>query len=262
MIVENDLLGKSFKKPSRPSSLVGLPRIRSRSQNDAKDVSSLVFRVILIGSKRVGKSSIIHRYLKGTFSDAYRPTVSDIYEKTVMRSEGDVLNMFKIYDTAGDLQYEFPAMFGLTVAEGDMFALIYSVENRKSFEIIKTVWQNIVDLRDREKDIPFVLVANKADVSATRRKVSETEGHELSKEIDCPYVEVSAKTGLHIDSIYRHLLEEKDIIGQRDNDQNGVKDYGRCTNGTKQRSPMSNLKLADIPKRPGMKSKQSSCVVM
>lgn len=251
----NDLLTKNLRRQSRPLSFSGFARFRSKSQADLKNVSSLVFRVILIGSKGVGKSSIIHRYLTDTFSEVYRPTVSDIYEKTVMRSDGDALNMFKIYDTAGDLQYEFPAMFNITVAEGDMFALVYSVENRKSFEGIRKVWQNIVKLKDESKEtFPFVLVANKADVSATRRKVTEGEGLELSEEIDCPYVEVSAKTGFKIDSIYTHLLEERDAIEKGNN--NGLLPLSEAAV-----LPTKELELPD-QRRHSLKAKRKSCIIM
>ena len=256
LVATNDLLTKNFRRQSRPLSFSGFPRLRSKSQNDMKDVSSLVFRVIVIGSKGVGKSSIIHRYLTDTFSEAYRPTVSDIYEKTVMRSNSDTLNMFKIYDTAGDLQYEFPAMFNITVAEGDMFALVYSVENRKSFEIIRSIWQNIVKLKEESKDaLPFVLVANKADVSATRRRVTEGEGLELSEEIDCPYVEVSAKTGFKIDSIYTHLLEVREAIEKGDN--NGLLPLSDPT-------VLPTTNVLDLPnqRRPSLKVKGKGCVIM
>ena len=265
LVSANDLLAKNFSKSSRPLSWSGLPRLRSKSQNDMKNVSSLVFRVILIGSKGVGKSSIVHRYLTNTFSEAYRPTVSDIYEKTVMRSDGDVQNMFKIYDTAGDLQYEFPAMFNITVAEGDMFALVYSVENRKSFEGIKSLWENIVKLKeDRKEALPFVVVANKADVSATRRKVSEDEGRQLSEEIDCPYVEVSAKTGFKVESIYNHLLEVRDTMEKGKSNEPVPLCAGRtsrCYGMNTDMPPDKELEFSN-QQRPALKGKVKSCIVM
>lgn len=213
LVTSNELLPKSLDKRTRPLSLNGLTRLRSKSQNETSTVSSLVFQVVLIGSKGVGKTSIIHRYLKNTYSDFNRPTVSDIYEKTIMRTDSDVMNTLKIYDTAGDLQYEFPAMFGLTVAEGDMFVFVYSVENRRSFEAVKAVWKNVLELKGKKTDeLPYVIAANKADVSETRREVSQVEGIQLSKEMNCPLVEVSAKTGFQVDSIYKQLMEERETI--------------------------------------------------
>eukprot|EP00112_Aurelia_sp_Birch-Aquarium-sp1_P006193 Seg1689.10 transcript_id=Seg1689.10/GoldUCD/mRNA.D3Y31 product="GTP-binding protein Rhes" protein_id=Seg1689.10/GoldUCD/D3Y31 len=203
----------SANKPKRSSSYLGLPRLRSKSQNSSHDVTSLVFRVVVIGSKRVGKTSLIRRYLYDTYTEAYKATVSDIFEKTLTREDERVLYAFKIHDTAGDLQFEFPAMFGLTAAEGDMFILVYSVENKKSFDLVESVWKEIVKRKERHAgDIPVVLVANKSDVSATRRKVTETEGQKLAETINCPFFEVSAKTGNQIGQIYDSLLRENDKI--------------------------------------------------
>ena len=200
-------------QPKRSSSYLALPRLRSKSQNSSHDVTSLVFRVVLIGSKRVGKTSLIRRYLYDTYTEAYKATVSDIFEKTLTREDERVLYAFKIHDTAGDLQFEFPAMFGLTVAEGDMFILVYSVENKKSFDLVESVWKEIVKRKDKHAgEIPVVVVANKSDVSATRRKVTETEGQRLAQTINCPFFEVSAKTGNQIGQIYDTLLRENDKI--------------------------------------------------
>lgn len=255
----NDLLPKEFRKQSRPISSSGFPRFRSKSHNECQNVSSLIFRVIVIGSKGVGKTSLINRYLSDTFSDLYRPTVSDIYEKTVMRQGGDVVNLFKIYDTAGDLQYEFPVMFNLTVAEGDMFVFVYSVENRKSFENVKAVWEHVLQLKDKEKGkLPMVLVANKADVSATRRKVSESDGIKLGEEMDCPFLEISAKTAFMVDCVYSKLLDEREKIEKPHNQSEDVIQGHSDVSD----SPISDLKPPPVRKRLSLKGKQNSCALM
>ena len=215
-MIDDKLIGNFDKLKKRPNSVLGLPRLRSKSQLDHKTVSSLVFRTAFIGSKGVGKTSIVHRYLSDTYTEKYQPTVSEIYEKYVMRNDDEAMIMFKIYDTAGDLQFEFPAMFGLTVLEVDMFVLVYSVENRKSFEMIKSLWKEIPEKKcKQEGEVPMVLVGNKSDVSATRRKVSETEGRKLAEEIDCQFFEISAKTGQDVGSIYSALLNENEKIENR-----------------------------------------------
>eukprot|EP00795_Rhopilema_esculentum_P004274 gene4274-20470_t len=218
-MIDDKLISHFDKLKKRPNSLLGLPRLRSKSHSDHRTVSSLVFRTAFIGSKGVGKTSIVHRYLSDTYTDKYQPTVSEIYEKHVMRNDDEAMIMFKIYDTAGDLQFEFPAMFGLTVMEVDMFVLVYSVENRKSFEMIKSLWKEIPEKKcKQEGEVPMVLVGNKSDVSATRRKVSETEGSKLAEEIDCPFFEISAKTGQDVGSIYNALLNENERIENRKGD--------------------------------------------
>lgn len=39
------------------------------------------YRLVVLGSTKVGKSSIIHRYLHNTFSDKYKETVEDLHSR-------------------------------------------------------------------------------------------------------------------------------------------------------------------------------------
>lgn len=39
------------------------------------------FRLAVLGSGKVGKTSIIRRYLHGTFDEKYKETVEDLYSR-------------------------------------------------------------------------------------------------------------------------------------------------------------------------------------
>lgn len=41
----------------------------------------IMFRVVVFGAGGVGKSSIILRFIKNSFSEAYVPTIEDIYKQ-------------------------------------------------------------------------------------------------------------------------------------------------------------------------------------
>uniref|UniRef100_A0A5K3G169 Small monomeric GTPase n=1 Tax=Mesocestoides corti TaxID=53468 RepID=A0A5K3G169_MESCO len=43
------------------------------------------FNVVLFGTARVGKSALVRRFLKNTFSEIYRPTVEETYS-TVLQT--------------------------------------------------------------------------------------------------------------------------------------------------------------------------------
>lgn len=63
-------------------------------------------RLVVMGDSYVGKSSLIKRFLFGTFSDKYTPTVEDLFSRDY-EIDGTALKV-DILDTAGDAQ--FPAM--------------------------------------------------------------------------------------------------------------------------------------------------------
>lgn len=39
------------------------------------------YQVIVFGAAAVGKSSLVTRFIKGTFKETYDPTIQDTYEK-------------------------------------------------------------------------------------------------------------------------------------------------------------------------------------
>ena len=54
----------------------------------------------------------------------------------------------------------------------------------------------------------LVLVANKSDVGAAGRVVSEQEGIEKAREWGIPYFEASAKTNINVDECFMRVTKE------------------------------------------------------
>ena len=69
-------------------------------------MSEVRFRLVVMGDSYVGKSSIVKRFLKGTFDINYVATVEDLYSQDF--DIGNTTLKVDILDTAGDAQ--FPAM--------------------------------------------------------------------------------------------------------------------------------------------------------
>ena len=63
-------------------------------------MSSQRYKIVLLGEGRVGKTSILIRYIKGEFSDGQVSTLQASYlDKKV--SVGGVISNLSIWDTAG-----------------------------------------------------------------------------------------------------------------------------------------------------------------
>lgn len=81
-------------------------------------------RVVFMGAGRVGKTSIIRRFLQNSFSAAYRETVEDLHCKDYNIQGTSVKVDF--LDTSGDLA--FPAMRRLSISTVSLiFDLFYCI---------------------------------------------------------------------------------------------------------------------------------------
>lgn len=122
-----------------------------------------------------------------------------------------------VLDTAG--QEEFSAMREQYMRKGDGFLLVYSVTDSQSFENIMHFYIQILRVKDRES-YPMLLVANKVDL-VHLRKVTEEQGLELSRKLNIPYIETSAKDPpVSVDDCFHQIVR---IIRSHGTDHNNPK---------------------------------------
>jgi len=115
------------------------------------------YRLVVLGSGRVGKSSIIRRLLKDEFVEGYKATVEDLHCRDY-EIDGNTIKV-DILDTAGHL--EFPAMRRLSISTANAFLLVYSIDDRGSFEEVRRLWEQIKEERTGYNELPCVVAGNK-----------------------------------------------------------------------------------------------------
>ena len=100
-------------------------------------------KVVLIGETRVGKTSIINRYISDNFSSSLSPTPGASFTaKTVFIKDYNQSIKFEIWDTAGQEKYRALAkVFYKTAA---VCILVYDITRKTSFEELKNYWVNEV----------------------------------------------------------------------------------------------------------------------
>ncbi|XP_077774811.1 dexamethasone-induced Ras-related protein 1 isoform X2 [Podarcis muralis] len=69
------------------------------------------YRMVILGSSKVGKTAIVSRFLTGRFDDQYTPTIEDFHRK-FYSIRGEVYQL-DILDTSGN--HPFPAMRRLSI---------------------------------------------------------------------------------------------------------------------------------------------------
>ncbi|CAB3369263.1 Hypothetical predicted protein [Cloeon dipterum] len=81
------------------------------------------YRVVVFGAGGVGKSSLVLRFVKGTFRESYIPTIEDTYRQVISCNKN--ICTLQITDTTGS--HQFPAMQRLSISKGHAFILVFSV---------------------------------------------------------------------------------------------------------------------------------------
>ena len=91
------------------------------------------------------------------------------------------------------------------VRSNDGFLLAYSVSCRQTFSGIKSIHQEIQDIRNAAP-VPILLVGNKCDLPLDLREVSFQEGAALARELGCGFMETSAKGDTNVDEAFHYLV--------------------------------------------------------
>ncbi|CAL9694991.1 unnamed protein product [Knipowitschia caucasica] len=159
------------------------------------------YSVVVFGAGGVGKSSLVLRFVKGTFRDTYIPTVEDTYRQ-VISCDKSVCTL-QITDTTGS--HQFPAMQRLSISKGHAFVLVYSITSRQSLEELRPIYQQIVSIKGSVETIPIMLVGNKSD-ETSQREVERSLGEAQAKQWKSAFMETSAKTNSNVTELFQELL--------------------------------------------------------
>ncbi|KAF5287548.1 hypothetical protein FQR65_LT12219 [Abscondita terminalis] len=161
------------------------------------------YRVVVFGAGGVGKSSLVLRFVKGTFRESYIPTIEDTYRQVISCNKN--ICTLQITDTTGS--HQFPAMQRLSISKGHAFILVYSVSSRQSLEELRPIWELIREIKGPDlTQIPVMLVGNKCDESAELREVSTSEGQSEAGSWGVNFMETSAKTNHNVKQLFQELL--------------------------------------------------------
>lgn len=160
------------------------------------------YRVVVFGAGGVGKSSLVLRFVRGTFRESYVPTIEDTYRQVI--SCNKQVCTLQITDTTGS--HQFPAMQRLSISKGHAFILVYSITSRQSLEELKPIFEEITEIKGSDiEGIPIMLVGNKCDEYS--REVSTAEGAAVAKRWNCAHLETSAKTNYNVKELFQELLQ-------------------------------------------------------
>ena len=94
-------------------------------------------------------------------------------------------------------------MFDQYIEASDGFVLVYSIEDRASFELAESLLLKVQE-KKQEGFFRVVLVGNKLD--STHREVSDKAGHRLAARFGIKLFETSCSTGENVLTTFQYLV--------------------------------------------------------
>lgn len=162
-------------------------------------------KIAVLGSRSVGKSSLVIQFIENHFVESYYPTIEATFQKSVKHN--GVEYDCDIIDTAGQDEYSILNSKHAIGIHG--YVLVYSVTNRNSFDMIQIVYDKIISYCGLN-DIPCVIVGSKTDLTTSpiSRQVKPNEGEELAKANKAAWVETSAKNDVNVAKVFELCIAE------------------------------------------------------
>jgi len=161
----------------------------------------LLLKTLIAGDASVGKTTLVHRYVKGEFIDTTTMTVGvEFLLKDFLVN--DSLCHLQLWDIGGQERFRFMVKKYIPGARGAL--LLFDTTNWNSFMNIDK-WTQL--LRIYDKKLPIILVGTKYDLkefSMVADYYAEIKRKKLNM-ID--YVKTSSKTGLNVDNVFEILAE-------------------------------------------------------
>ncbi|EIW61455.1 uncharacterized protein TRAVEDRAFT_27049 [Trametes versicolor FP-101664 SS1] len=158
-------------------------------------------KIAVLGSRSVGKSSLVIQFIQNHFVESYYPTIESVFNKTVSYNGADY--DCDIIDTAGQDEYTILNSKHAIGIHG--YVLVYSVTNRKSFDMVRIVYDKIINFCGMNS-IPCVIVGSKIDLP--NRQVEDDDAKALAKELDAAFVETSAKNNTNVSKVFELCLAQ------------------------------------------------------
>lgn len=163
------------------------------------------FKIVLLGSEHVGKTSLVLRFVNCRFADIpYQNTVGAAFCAKTMQSNGKDFNI-GIWDTAGSERYE--AMTRIYYRGAHAAIICYEPSCLDSWSRLRH-W--LLELRTVEENCKVYLCGTKKDLldgGYVKREVSEEIVRTYSQDLSGHFL-TSSKTGENVDELFQRIVDD------------------------------------------------------
>jgi len=167
------------------------------------------YKVVLLGEGRVGKTSILLRFVDNSYVEGCPSTTSASYlEKHVIVDEHQTTPRreanLSIWDTAG--QERFHSLGPIYYRDAKGAVLVYDITDASTFDRVKSWTKELRKMVGDKTKICLTIVGNKLDLERNR-VVSVEEATKYASSVGATFFETSAKTGRGVEDVFVFLTK-------------------------------------------------------
>lgn len=175
-------------------------RVLSKRREGKLPKGQFTAKLIVTGDFKVGKTSLILRFVENSFEEDYISTIGvAITKKTIIMDENTKLN-FVLWDIGGQIGQIRP--YRQRFYDGANAAFIVVDRTRDHLDSIET-W--LKDIKESvPNNIPIVIVGNKSDLNE-EIVITEEQIKVIAKQLDLHFIVTSAKTGENVNEAFLYI---------------------------------------------------------
>ena len=164
------------------------------------------FKIVIIGDSNVGKSCLIHRYVKSQYLKDFKPTIGAEFSNKEVLIDGKIV-VTQIWDTAGQERYQ--SLSTSFYRGADWWAIVFDLTNKDSFDSLNQ-WRKdfIKHLSLTSEKYPFVVLGNKWDLKDDIQVKNEDISKWWEDNGNLDYIETSAKDNVGVEDAFRVLIKQ------------------------------------------------------
>ncbi len=171
-----------------------LLRVLAKSKDGKIPTGDFSIKLILTGNYKVGKTSLVLRFVENTFKKSYNSTIGvEISQKSINISDTTKIE-FVIWDIGGQMIQMAPYRKRFYSGANSAFIVIDRTRSN-NLDSIETWYSDVKD--HITKDINVILIGNKSDL-VDDIVISEDQIKEIAEKNGFNYILTSAKTGENV----------------------------------------------------------------
>nr|ADD38504.1 Ras-related protein Rab-32 [Lepeophtheirus salmonis] len=205
-VFEREAMKAMFEEVSIQKQVPG--KVGGHKESDISNKESKLYKILFIGSSSAGKTSIIRRYVKHTFTPSYRATIgADFLSKVIHWDEAVTLRL-QLWDIAGQDRFSLLSRSFYKDAVG---AFIVCDISRPDTLDACIPWKEELDAKVQTSEggkLPCFLLANKCDLVEDSTAQSKLTSKVCQMHGFHGWMQTSAKEDINITQAIEMLLRQ------------------------------------------------------